>query len=333
LIFPTWADGYDAIAKLLRTSLYVNLSILDAFKKYAPESDGNNPVAYANAVATALGVPVSTRVGSLRDDQMLVMQDKIQEVEGVIPGDSLSWDSDEIPVEISQLLPTAARKFSRPRALVQPRSAFTIDMSAPIDPAGFTQGHGGPNQGGHVGPNWYIQYGMDIGAGQGTAVYAAFDGHITKFKPHNPAQDSGRVYGAEIFMRAHNDMMGGFYTHITDVPPELGVNTRVARGDFLGTVHKFGGIPAHLHLALVEIIGGAPGGQYRGFDLYRFFLDLEVADPTTVVPVQFWQNGTPPEPIWRNAQLGALLPSEISPTTAHPPSEEVDTEYAAVSAP
>jgi hypothetical protein len=39
----------------------VNLSILDAFKKYAPESDGNDPVAYANAVAAALGFPCRQR--------------------------------------------------------------------------------------------------------------------------------------------------------------------------------------------------------------------------------------------------------------------------------
>jgi murein DD-endopeptidase MepM/ murein hydrolase activator NlpD len=261
LIFPTWAAGYDAIAKLLRTSLYVNLSILDAFKKYTPESDGNNPVAYANAVTAALGIPVSTGVGDLDDEQMQATQNKIQEIEGVIAGASLSWDSDEIPTEISELLPVTVRKYSRPRTLVQARSQFTIDMSAPVDTSGFTQGFGGQNQGGHLPPQWYIQFGMDIGGSQGTAVYAVFDGHITKFKPHNPAQDNSRVYGAEIFMRSPNDMVGGFYTHITDVPDGLAVGSTVARGDFLGTVHSFGGIPPHLHLALVEIVGGTPAGN------------------------------------------------------------------------
>ena len=106
LIFPTWADGYKAIGTLLRMPSYGNLSILDAFRKYAPESDGNNPVAYANAVAGSLGVPVSTRVGDLDDSQMLVMQDKIQEIEGAIAGESLSRNSDEIPAEIAELLPT-----------------------------------------------------------------------------------------------------------------------------------------------------------------------------------------------------------------------------------
>src|SRR5215831_12367167 len=135
LIFPTWAAGYDAIAMLLRSPSYVNLSILDAFKKYAPASDGNDPVAYANSVAAALGIPVSTIVGDLDDEQMQVMQDKIVDIEGAIPGASLAWDSDEIPPEITKLLPTRIRQpRRRPRAIIRPRDAFLMDMSAPVDP-------------------------------------------------------------------------------------------------------------------------------------------------------------------------------------------------------
>jgi hypothetical protein len=107
LIFPTWEAGYNAIAKYLRTPNYVNLSILDAFKRYAPASDGNDPVAYANAVAAALAIDVSTKVGDLHDEQMVVVQNKIEEIEGAIPGESLAWDSDEIPVEIRDQLPIA----------------------------------------------------------------------------------------------------------------------------------------------------------------------------------------------------------------------------------
>ena len=80
----------------------------------------------------------------------------------------------------------------------------------------------------------------------------------------------------------------------------------VARGDLLGRVHGFGGISPHLHLALVEIIGGAPGGQYIGVDLYQFFLGLQSADPETVVAIQFWQDGSAPEPIWRTARVGVV---------------------------
>jgi murein DD-endopeptidase MepM/ murein hydrolase activator NlpD len=142
-------------------------------------------------------------------------------------------------------------------------------------------------------------------------VYASFDGHVTKFKPHDPAQDTQKVYGAEIFMRSGNDMMGAFYTHLTDVPGSVLVGAQVSRGDFLGTVHERAGVSPHLHMALVEIIGGAPGGQYQGVDLYQFFLDLEASDPETVVPVQFWQDGSPPEPVWRLARLGVLHRSQV----------------------
>lgn len=172
-------------------------------------------------------------------------------------------------------------------------SRFTIEVSNPF-PAGSggISGLGGPGQGGHVSANWYIQYGMDLGAAVGTMVHAAFDAHITKFFPHDPATDSGRVYGAQLFMRSPNDCMGGFYTHITDTPAGLGVGSVIRRGDPLGTVHAFAGILPHLHLALVEIIGGAPNGRYQGVDLYQHFLDT--ANTDTVMTVAFMQDGSPP---------------------------------------
>jgi hypothetical protein len=72
-------------------------------------------------------------------------------------------------------------------------------------------------------------------------------------------------------MRSPNDGMGTFFTHMADTPEDLAVGSTVARGDLLGTVLSFDGIPPHLHLALVEIVGGAPGGQYTGVVLYSFF--------------------------------------------------------------
>ncbi|MFE7045592.1 peptidoglycan DD-metalloendopeptidase family protein [Streptomyces atratus] len=170
-------------------------------------------------------------------------------------------------------------------------SAFTIDMSNPF-PSEFASGLGGPGVGGHQSPDWYIQYGMDLGAGAGSTVLAAFDAHITKYSPHDPSADTNKVYGAQLFMRAPNDMMGGFYTHITNVPEGLTVGSQVSRGDVLGEVYEFAPTATHLHLALVEIIGGAPGGQYQGVDLYQLFLDTANSD--TVTPVTFNQDGSPP---------------------------------------
>ena len=118
------------------------------------------------------------------------------------------------------------------------------------------------------------------------------------------------MFGAQIFVRAPNDMMGGYYTHVTDVPEGLGTGSVVARGDLLGRTLGFGATPPHLHLALVEIIGGAPVGEYIGVDLYQFVLDLEAAEPDTVVAVQFNQDGSPPAPLWRGARVGALFRGE-----------------------
>ncbi|PDY49800.1 M23 family metallopeptidase [Bacillus toyonensis] len=177
----------------------------------------------------------------------------------------------------------------------QANISFEIDISAAVNNSGYTGGLGGPNQGGHHGqPDWYNKYGMDIGAAEGTEVYAAFDAHITKVNPHIPGQDRDGKYGAQIFMRAPNDMMGGFYTHLTGVPAGIAVGTTVSRGDLLGRVYRFGSTSPHLHLALVEIIGGAPGGQYVGVDLYQLFLKLELTDPGKVVTVKFWQDGSAP---------------------------------------
>jgi hypothetical protein len=104
LIFPSSMDGFNGIAKYLQTPQYVSLSILDAFKRYAPASDGNDPVTYANAVAAAAGVLVSTKIGQLTDDQMLVMQNKIKQIEGVVAGDRFSYDSPDLPEEIKEIL-------------------------------------------------------------------------------------------------------------------------------------------------------------------------------------------------------------------------------------
>jgi hypothetical protein len=191
--------------------------------------------------------------------------------------------------------------------------AFEIEFSAPVDPSGARPGLGGPNTGGHAGPNWYIRYGMDLGADEGTAVFAAFDAHITRFQPHDPAADSDRVYGAQIFMRAPNDGMGAFFTHLTGTPDTIGVGAVVKRGDFLGTVMSNAGIPPHLHLALVEIVGGLPGGTYQGVDLYRSFLDLQSSPDGTVLAVTFPQDGSAPFP---SNQRSAPMPTSTSTSTS-----------------
>jgi len=104
LIFPTFDAGFAAIAAFLRAPNYRDLSILDGFRKYAPASDGNDPDAYAAGVASAAGVPTSTPIRDLTDEQMRFMQEKITQIEGSVEGTILSPDSAELPEEIRSLL-------------------------------------------------------------------------------------------------------------------------------------------------------------------------------------------------------------------------------------
>lgn len=170
--------------------------------------------------------------------------------------------------------------------------AFTIKISGTYNPGLPVLGHGGPKEGGHAKQTeWYNHYGMDLGAAAGTEAHAAFDAIISRLNPHNPAKDASTEYGAQIFMRSENDMMGGFYTHLEGMPRDLRKNSRVTRGDFLGRVMAHGDTP-HLHLALVEIVGGLPGGVYTGIDnLYNLFLEISTAES---VNVTFMQDGSQP---------------------------------------
>jgi len=72
--FDTYADGLQALVNQL--NLYANgtcqmcagqpQTIAGTFAIYAPAGDGNNnPVAYANNVATALGVPTTTPLSAV----------------------------------------------------------------------------------------------------------------------------------------------------------------------------------------------------------------------------------------------------------------------------
>ena len=90
-------------------------------------------------------------------------------------------------------------------------------------------------------------------------------------------------------------MMGGYHTHVTDVPAGLTAGSSVARGDPLDTVCRGGPTTTHLHWALVEIIGGAPAGRYQGVDLHEFFLGIAGTD--AVASVTFPQDGSPPMPV------------------------------------
>ena len=70
-IFATPEDWFDALVEKIKynqtnpNSRYYWDTILEYFKKYAPESDWNNPTAYANEVAKQLWVTVNTPISKL----------------------------------------------------------------------------------------------------------------------------------------------------------------------------------------------------------------------------------------------------------------------------
>jgi hypothetical protein len=97
MIFPTWDTGFDAIRQLMRGPGYADLSILAAFNRYAPASDGNDPVRYANQVASALNCDTSAIVGELSDDDMVALQNAVMDMEGVIAGWSYTRDDSSLP--------------------------------------------------------------------------------------------------------------------------------------------------------------------------------------------------------------------------------------------
>ena len=181
-------------------------------------------------------------------------------------------------------------------------STFTINMSSPFPTGACTGDFGGPDVGGHhASTEWYIKFGMDLAAPISTEVSAVFDGHVTVFHPHKRTADTSKVFGAQIFIRSKaaatgrdfsDDKLGAFYTHITDVPPSLRVGSFVRKGDRLGKLFHPGA--THLHLALVEIIGGAPGGRYKGVNIFKDIRSMAMAPKAAALSVMFKQSGSPP---------------------------------------
>jgi len=74
--FPTMQAGFQALEDDLKakmtgatsTSLTPQSTIQDFANVYAPKSDGNDPVAYAQSIASQLGVPVTTQIGNFTNN-------------------------------------------------------------------------------------------------------------------------------------------------------------------------------------------------------------------------------------------------------------------------
>lgn len=105
LIFPTWDAGFTAIALLMRSPSYASLSLTAALQRYAPAGDGgNDPVRYAQDVADAVGRDPSYIVGDLDENEMVVLQNKIMEIEGAVGGNTYALDSSDLPDAVREAL-------------------------------------------------------------------------------------------------------------------------------------------------------------------------------------------------------------------------------------
>jgi hypothetical protein len=71
-VFQTYEQGFNSLKQFLiyactneLRNYKSTMSLLDFYKKYAPSSDGNNPMNYATDVARRLGVSIDTKIGDL----------------------------------------------------------------------------------------------------------------------------------------------------------------------------------------------------------------------------------------------------------------------------
>ena len=144
--------------------------------------------------------------------------------------------------------------------------------------------------GGHSSPDWYIGFGMDLAAPAGTEVFAAFDGYVSKIDRSKSEKTTAPEYGAQIFVRDHADRMGGFYTHLREVPGDIEVGSVIEREQFLGTVCPATNVKPHLHFALAEIIGGTR----KGVNLNGLFMSA-TKNSSEVKTVTFHRNGSRPD--------------------------------------
>ena len=103
LIFPDAATGARAQEVLqFETPFYANKTIAEAIKRYAPAGDNNDPVAYAQRLADALGVSVDTPLNSLTPEQRATYMQAQRSVENNTPGTIAGEDGASVPPEVVQ---------------------------------------------------------------------------------------------------------------------------------------------------------------------------------------------------------------------------------------
>lgn len=85
-IFSSYDDGFKALKKLLKTDTYQKLTLEEAIKRYAPESDNNDTKKYIKDVVDGTRFSKDTKLSSLSDDQITKLANVIKKLEGYSAG-------------------------------------------------------------------------------------------------------------------------------------------------------------------------------------------------------------------------------------------------------
>ena len=180
-----------------------------------------------------------------------------------------------------------ARAASSPRTPSPPPPPVPPSPDAPTVAAAATAA-ALPLHGTAVVPGGYLMqayrdghHAIDIGAREGTPVYAALDGVIRGVWPNGRLAGGGNT----VALSHEGRQDGTVYMHFQTIRPGLRVGQRVMRGELLGTVGRtdssadnglFNESPAHVHFVVMAPLA-SPG------DVARF--NAEGTFPPRVEPV------------------------------------------------
>jgi hypothetical protein len=93
--FPDYAAGYQALLNQISLDASRGLTILQFTSKYAPAADGNNPNAYAVAIANATGLTINDPLaGALSDATM-------PPLDGTVPVDASASATDPAMIALA----------------------------------------------------------------------------------------------------------------------------------------------------------------------------------------------------------------------------------------
>lgn len=87
-VFPTYDFGKIAQYMLLfsQQSVYYKMTLTDAICRYAPTSDGNDPIKYASFLAHSIGITTETKLSSLSSSQRSDLIEAMKTFEGYKQG-------------------------------------------------------------------------------------------------------------------------------------------------------------------------------------------------------------------------------------------------------